>query len=167
MAKIVYVPACVFDQRMMARGLPEKADWPNGPISPILNEIYTCGFEPRALPCTETEFVGPDREPMSKTRYSELPGFTEHCQAAAERLAGTITDEEKQGNKVVGILGMSYSPACAFRVQYPPKKGGDPGIFMRILHEELRARHLDIPCRDINRRGINPTLDWIRRLRCD
>ena len=117
MTKILYVPACTFTQKIMAKGSAEKAAWSDDAITPILELAEELNITLKPLPFTESEFLGLDRDPMGMKGYEALDGFTDYATIKAEEFARKIKEDN-----VIGILGMSYSPACTVKIQYPPKK---------------------------------------------
>ena len=72
---------------------------------------------------------------------------------------------EKNGFEVVGILGLEYSPSCSVSLQYS-RQGTthQPGHFIAALQKKLAAANIQIPFVGINRRGINASIERIRKL---
>jgi len=155
--RFIFVPPCVFAQALHAKGIA-KYEW-TGPINQIIQLLLDSGVNIRTMPCMETIFNGLDRETAGRKDYDTY-GFRVLCANRAALVTGDIKALLKAGYDVIAILGMEYSPSCAIKIQYPPKKGGgeQPGIFMEELQRALTKNDLNIPFLGINRAGIKPTL---------
>lgn len=115
------------------------------------------------MPCMETMYhggtrTGLNRKPQGMKAY-DVPEFRKFCDAQARQMVEQVSGIIASGYEVVAILGMEYSPSCAVKIQYPPKKGdANRGVFMRAVMHRLDEQGFNIPFLGINRRGIRPTL---------
>ena len=162
--QFVLVPFCVLAQSFHAEGLV-KYDW-RGVIKPIIQVLIDRDINIIQMPCMETLFhggpeTGLNRAPQGMKHY-DIPEFRSECRKEAEKVLEQIQGIHASGYRVEAILGMEYSPSCAVKVQYPPRKGlTNRGVYMQELTSLLGQAKVDVPVLGINRRGIKPT---IRRL---
>jgi len=121
------------------------------------------------MPCIETMYhggtrTGLNRKPQGMKKY-DVPEFREFCDVQARNVVEQIAGIISNGYEVVAILGMEYSPSCAVKIQYPPKKGeANRGVFMRTLVNMLDEQGFDIPVLGINRCGLKPTLHRLKAI---
>jgi len=159
--QFVLVPFCVLSQAFHAKGLV-KYDW-GGVVKPIVQTLMEFDVNIIQMPCMETLFMGGpskglNREPKGMKHY-DTEEFREACREKAEEVIEQIEGIFENGYEVSAILGMEYSPSCAVKVQYPPRKDQtNRGIYMQELIGMVEERGLDIPVLGINRRGIGPTI---------
>lgn len=154
--RFVLVPFCALAQSFQAKSLV-KYEW-KGNLKPILKLLIDRDVNIIQMPCAETYFYGfakgLNREPAGRKHYN-TEEFREFCASQARDTIEMIEQIIENKYTVVAILGMEYSPACAVKMQYPPKKGGTPGFFIEELITMLNEKGIDCPVLGINRRGIN------------
>ena len=159
--RFVLVPFCTLAQSFHAEGLV-KYDW-GGVIKPIIQVLLDRDINIIQMPCMETMYhggtrTGLNRKPQGMKKY-DVPEFREFCDQQARNVVEQIAGIVSNGYEVVAILGMEYSPSCAAKIQYPPKKGfANRGVFMRALVQILDQQQYRIPILGINRRGLGPTI---------
>jgi len=157
----VFVPFCVLSQSFHAKSLV-KYQW-GGVVKPIIQTLMDHDVNIIQLPCLETLFLGGpatglNREPKGMKHY-DTPDFRKFCHIKAKGVVKEIEGIISSGYRVAAIMGMEYSPSCAVKIQYPPKKGlENRGVFIRELAELIKSKGLEIPILGINRRGIKPTI---------
>jgi predicted secreted protein len=165
--QFVLVPFCVLSQAFHAEGLV-KYDW-RGVIKPIIQTLIDRDINIIQMPCMETQFYGGpetglNRQPKGMKHY-DVPEFRKFCRTEALKVVSQIKGIHSNGYSVVAILGMEYSPSCAVKVQYPPRKNQtNSGVYVQELTGLLEDEQLDIPVLGINRRGINPTIKRLEQL---
>lgn len=159
--QFVFVPFCVLSQAFHAKGLV-KYEW-KGTVKPVIQLLMDYDVNIIQMPCMETLFLGGpstglNREPKGMKHYDN-DDFRNACKIEAEKTANQIEGIISSGYEVLAILGMEYSPSCAVKVQYPPRKGQtNQGVFMQEMTREISEKNINIPMLGINRRGIKPTL---------
>ncbi len=165
--RFVLVPFCSLAQAFHAEGLV-KYEW-GGVIKPIIQLLLDQDINIIQMPCMETMFhggtkAGLNRKPQGMKAY-DVPAFRNFCKAQAENVVEQVSGIIANGYEVVAILGMEYSPSCAVKIQYPPKKGdANRGVFMRELMHSLGEEGFDIPVLGIHRRGLKPTLGRLKSI---
>ena len=165
--QFVLVPFCVLAQSFHAEGLV-KYDW-RGVIRPIIQVLIDRDINIIQMPCMETLFhggtrTGLNRPPQGMKQY-DIPEFRDECRKEAEKVLEQIQGIHSSGYRVEAILGMEYSPSCAVKVQYPPRKGlTNRGVYMQELTYLLDEAGLNVPVLGINRRGIKPTIKRLESL---
>lgn len=156
----VMVPFCVLAQSFHAKGLV-KYDW-RGVVKPIMQTLIDRDVNVIQMPCMETMYnggpaIGLNREPKGMKHY-DVPEFREFCRNEAQKVFDQVSGIFESGYRVAAIMGMEYSPSCSVKIQYPPKKGGNPGVYMQELSKLLDESDYEVPLLGINRRGIGPTI---------
>ncbi len=165
--QFVLVPFCVLSQAFHAKGLV-KYDW-GGVVKPIIQTLMDYDVNIIQMPCMETLFLGGpadglNREPKGMKHY-DTPEFREACRSKAQEVVDQIEGIIQNGYEVTAILGMEYSPSCAVKVQYPPRKGQtNRGIYMQELLGLVEEKEMEIPVLGINRRGIGPTIKRLENI---
>lgn len=165
--RFVLVPFCVLSQAFHAKGLV-KYDW-GGVVKPIVQTLMDFDVNIIQMPCMETLFMGGtaaglNREPKGMKHY-DTPEFRDFCRSKAQEVVEQIDGIVQNGYEVSAILGMEYSPSCAVKVQYPPRKDQtNRGVYMQELIRMVEERGMDIPVLGINRRGIGPTIIRLRNI---
>ena len=157
----VFVPFCTLAQAFHAQGLV-KYDW-RGNLSPLLRLLLDYDVNIIQMPCLETLYHGYEkglRRPPKGRKYYDTPRFHSLCASKAEEVVSQILALRNNGYRVTAILGMEYSPSCAVKLQWPPRKGETPnGFFIQALSARLKEEQLNIPIIGINRRGLRRTIE--------
>jgi len=104
------------------------------------------------LPCPETQYLGPDREPGTFLERLNTPEFA----TLLDELAGKVNDIVKERGQPLCILGVNSSPTCGVTSTYygaengrPPKREGR-GVFY--------AKFPEIPALDVTEFSPVPDL---------
>lgn len=166
-SQFVFVPFCVLSQSFHAKGLV-KYEW-GGVIKPIIQTLMDHDVNIVQMPCMETLFLGGtasglNREPKGMKHY-DTPDFRKACREKAQEVIEQIEGILLSGYNVAAILGMEYSPSCAVKVQYPPRKGeSGRGVYMQELTGLIDEKKMEVPVLGINRRGIKPTIKRLENI---
>ena len=162
----IFVPFCLLSQAFQAQGLV-KYEW-RGTLRPIMEELIKKDVNIIQMPCPETLFFGIKDGLKRKSlgiKYYDTPEFRKHCLSLAEGVVKMIEDIIQAGYRVIGILGIEYSPACAVELQYTPRGTiHKRGIFINELRKLLEEKDIAIPFVGVNRRGIKKSIEKIREL---
>ena len=127
------------------------------------------------IPCPEMRLMGLQRERApGKTIHEVLDTPLGHrcCQAISQDLVETLQDYQKNGCRVLAILGGNpESPGCAVHPEGHTHHSGRPtvrqGVLMRILQDELRKHQIKIPfrgLRDYRPDLLGEDLRWLEQL---
>lgn len=111
------------------------------------------------MPCPEVrcDAGGLGRSPHGKLWY-ERNGLRETSAEIAKEQAAYARQLVDSGCKILAIIGMEFSPACApTYLNRGPVIHKDRGIFIEELQDELRNQGLDIPFVGVNQR-------WLKKL---
>jgi len=132
---------CILSPALRAKGITHPSD-----IALFAKSIGRCkkfGIEVVPLPCPETQYLGPDREPGTFLERLNTPEFA----TLLDELAGKVNDIVKERGQPLCILGVNSSPTCGVTSTYygaengrPPKREGR-GVFY--------AKFPEIPALDV------------------
>lgn len=132
---------CILSPSLRAKGITHPYD-----LALFARSIGRCkkfGIEVVPLPCPETLYLGPDREPGTFLERLNTPEFA----AILEDLTGKVNEIIKERGPPLCILGVNSSPTCGVTTTYygsedgrPPKREGR-GVFY--------AKFPDIPAQDV------------------
>jgi predicted secreted protein len=163
---VVFLPFCALAQAFHAQGLV-KYEW-GGNLRPILKLLMDRDVNMIQMPCLETLYHGYDdglRRPPKGKKYYDTKEFRELCRLKAEEVVQQIKGLGRNGCTVAAILGVEYSPSCAVRLQWPPRKGETPeGLFIQQVRALLVEAEVEVPIIGINRRGMHKTVERLGEL---
>jgi nucleoside 2-deoxyribosyltransferase/predicted secreted protein len=137
----VLVSPCILNPELRARGITRKEDreW----YSRAVERCRKFGIEMVPLPCPETLYLGPDREPATYADRLDTPDFWRLLNTLEAEVRGIL---EARGIPL-GIIGVNSSPCCGVTAHYfgpggseHPKRPGK-GVFL--------ARFPEIPAIDV------------------
>jgi len=124
-----------------------------GAMPEIVEAIMEAGVGIVQMPCPELQCLGLDRR--GRIVDGEDIGIREALlgkeRACTEKLARLVvrdvTEYQKQGFEVVGVIGNDGSPACGVDYTHYLGTGYEPGTggFMVVLQEEFKKAGIDLP----------------------
>lgn len=171
--KVVFVSHCMLNQNAISDG---TADFPAANtevVSLLLRE--NVGIV--QLPCPELICLGLDR---GDVRGGERPVIVENTRirgalqtpSSAEKLTDLarqavyqITEYQKNGFRVLGVIGINRSPSCGVETtsEHNEEVSG-LGMFMAALQRELDAQGIPLTMIGIKANEIERALDSVRAL---
>lgn len=108
------------------------------------------------MPCPESRCAagGLGRDPHGKVWY-ERNGLREVAKTIADGQVDYMLELTKAGYRILAILGVEFSPACAVNyLNRGPIITKDRGILVEELQRGLRERKLNIPFIGVNQRAL-------------
>lgn len=152
--RCVFIAHCMLAQTVRAEGCAKAP----AAIKRVIEFLMEHEINIMQMPCPESIMLGIAREKHGKKWYEEK-GFREVCRDIARNQVNYMKALEIDGKKIVGVIGVTFSPACSFE--------RDNGSVYRqegIYGEELRAamKHFNIDAKMIS---VNP--DWKDKLEAD
>jgi len=158
--KIVFVPHCILNQNVRANG-KEKS---NGTIKEIVNFFSEAEVGIVQLPCPEVEFDGGlNRQFKTKENYNE--NYRKHCKEISLEILKTIKKYLDKEYKVLGILGIEFSPTCGvYRIEDKKKIVPGKGIFIEELEKEMQRKNFQVPIIAINLSNVFSSLEKLSLL---
>ena len=158
--KVVFVPHCVLNQNVRAVG-KEKS---NGTIKEVVNFLAEAEVGIVQLPCPEVEFDGGlNRKFKSKETYDE--NYKNHCNQISLKVLKEIKKYLEKDYKVVGILGVEFSPTCGVnRIESGKKILPGKGILTEEIEKEMQKENFQVPIVSINLNNIYSTLEKLSLL---
>lgn len=161
MKKVVFVPHCILNQNVRAVG-NEKS---NGTIKEIVNFFAEAEVGIVQLPCPEVEFDGGlDRQLKTKENYNNEI-YRKCCREISLKILKEVRKYLDKEYKVVGILGVEFSPTCAvYRIENGKKIFPGKGILMEELEKEMQKENFQVPIIAVNLNNIFSTLEKLSLL---
>lgn len=161
MKKVVFVPHCILNQNVRAVG-KEKS---NGTIKEIVNFFAEAEVGIVQLPCPEVEFDGGlDRQLKTKENYNNEV-YRNCCREISLKVLKEVRNYLDKEYKVVGILGVEFSPTCAvYRIENGKKILPGKGILMEELEKEMQKENFQVPIIAVNLNNIFSTLEKLSLL---
>jgi nucleoside 2-deoxyribosyltransferase/predicted secreted protein len=132
---------CILSPSLRAKGITRPAD-----IAVFARSIGRCRkfkIEVIPLPCPETLYLGPDREPGTFLERLNTPEFA----VLLDLLSVKVNDIVKERGPPLCILGVNSSPTCGVTATYYGAEGDKPA--KRAGRGVFYARFQEIPARDV------------------
>jgi len=160
--RVVFVAHCVLNQN--AR-LVNYAAFP-AMMTPLLAALQQRDIGIVQLPCPETMALGLGRDrdvsPREIREGLELPRSQARLRRFVDQVIYQIKEYQFHGFHVVGILGINTSPSCGVETTCcEPPRGPGEGVFIRVLHERVKAEGLDIGFKGIDEQRQQEAIDWV------
>lgn len=105
----VFVSHCILAQTVRAEGCAKTP----AIINRVVKFLMKHEFNIMQMPCPESIAVGIERGKHGKKWY-EKKGIRKVCKKIAKSQAIYMKELEDAGKKVIGIIGIEFSPACSF-----------------------------------------------------
>ena len=158
--KVVFVPHCILNQNVRACE-KEKS---NGTIKEIVNIFAEAEVGIVQLPCPEVEFDGGLRRSFkTKESYSEF--YRENCRKISLEILETIKKYLDKEYRVLGILGIEFSPTCGvYRIEDRKKIVPGKGILIEEIEKEMQKKNFQVPIIAVNLNNIFSSLEKINLL---
>lgn len=160
--RVVFIAHCVLNQ---------NARLVNYAAFPAMMKSMLAALQEREigivqLPCPETMALGLGRDrgvPPSEIRKGlELPESQAQLGRFVDQVIYQIKEYQWQGFHVVGVLGLNTSPSCGVETTCcEPPRGPGEGVFIRLLHERVKAEGLDIGFKGIDELRQQEAIDWV------
>ena len=159
--KVVFVPHCILNQNVRALG-KEKS---NGTIREVVNFFAEAEIGIVQLPCPEVEFDGGlERKFKTKENYNtEI--YREHCKEVSLEILKVIKKYLDKEYKVIGILGIEFSPTCGvYRIEDGKKIVPGKGILIEELESEMQRKNFQVPIISVNLNNVYSTIEKLSLL---
>ena len=132
---------CILNPALRAKGITRQSDLEFFRIAKERCERF--GIEMVPLPCPETLYLGPDREPGTFLERLNTPGFAD----LLDDLTKEVNDLIKNRGKPECIIGVNSSPTCGVTTTFFGAEGDKPakragrGVFLSRFAD---ARVVDV-----------------------
>ncbi|MDT2850244.1 hypothetical protein P7H60_13905 [Vagococcus carniphilus] len=167
MKKILYVAHCLLNPSAKLQSDEASLAAEDKLRKEVLIKAIEQDIHIAQLPCPEFTLYGPRRWGHVKDQFDN-PFYKKHCVS----ILTPILDEmeayykEKSLFDIIGIIGVDGSPSCGVDCTYRSqcwmgefsdrespleddlasiRRVDEKGVFMAVLEEELKKRHLEIP----------------------
>lgn len=147
--RVVFVAHCILNQNSVVRELAVRGSL----LSEVVRVLEELDLGIVQLPCPETLHAGLRRFWQTSDQYDSI-GFRKLCKRLAEQAADLAEEFERNGIRVVAVIGIRRSPSCGVTETTRGWIGGnpvkateyevvkEPGVFMRVLKKVFEARGL-------------------------
>jgi predicted secreted protein len=105
--------------------------------------------------CPEAMHEGLSRKTRTKEQY-ETPRFRSLCRQIARSTARLINEYQRNGVRVLVVLGIEGSPSCG--VKEPN------GILIEELKAETKKRKITLPFYGLNLKAITADVKWLKNI---
>lgn len=149
----MFLAHCLLAQAVRANGL---AKYFSASVTPVVQWCLDHDINIIQMPCPEFQCPagGPGRDPHGKSWY-ERNGLRETCIPIARSQAAYARRLTDAGCRILAVLGMEFSPACAVTLLNKGRRiHRDEGIYTEELRRELQAVGLTTPFVGVNQRGL-------------
>lgn len=150
--KCVFVSHCILAQCVRANGL---AKYYAGAVKPVVQFCLDHDINMMQMPCPESmcSAGGLGRDPHGKKWYEDN-GLRDTATGIAKGQVEYMRSIVQNGNEILAIIGMEFSPACAVTyLNRGPVIYKDRGIYVEELQKYLDEENLDIPFIGVNQRA--------------
>lgn len=160
--RFVLTSFCVMSQGVRAQGIVRT--YP-AIVNPVLEMLMRHNINIVQMPCPELVFDSFCRRPCHKPKYDKPKNRAACCQVAQQVVDQMILLRDN-GNEIVAIVGIDFSPSCAVDLLYGPRRErqSGSGIFIEELKTLLTKNGFKIPMLGIRLYEIDHTLQRLKKL---
>ena len=160
MANFIFISHCILAQSIMS-GVRSQGEGPQQ-VKPVLrwamdNDINMC-----QMPCPEALYEGIKRESHG-FKYYNTPEFRTHCRKIARGQGAYIKELINSGHRVLGVVGVVFSPACS-TIKDSPSPYHPYGVYMEELEKTTKDSGLTIPFVCVTERWKNKLAEALASL---
>ena len=144
--KVVFVPHCILNPAIRKNSKSTKE----------IIELFTkSDIGIIQLPCPESEYNGKlVKQSKNKEKYRV------HCKKLSLKVMKDIRKYLDANYKVLGILGVEFSPTCGvYRINNGKRNVPGKGIFIEELENEMQKNNFQVPLITTNLQNIFSTLE--------
>lgn len=160
--KFVFLSFCTTVQGVRAQGIVRK--YP-ATIAPVIELLVKHQINMVQMPCPELIFDGFCRRPCHKEHY-DTANNRAVCRQLAQRVVEQMIMFRDNGNELVAVLGIDFSPSCAVDLLYGKKRERirGSGIFIDELRSLMHKQRLGVPMIGLRLYQMEETLKRLREL---
>ncbi len=159
--KVVFVSHCLLNQNVY----PIYKERYPGAVKELLQILAESDIGIVQMPCPQIDFFSEiERERKPKSFY-DTKGYRKYCRKIAKVILKQIENYLKSNYKVLGIIGVEFSPTCGvYQIENGNKISPGKGIFIEEFEEEMRKKKFQVPIVGVNLNNIYATIEKIRAL---
>ena len=175
--RIILISHCILNANSKIRGGALYGDF----FMPVIEYLMKQNSGIFQLPCPEQSFLGEARWGQSRNQYN-TPFYRKHCQSTLEPIISQLADYQKNGYKLLGVLGISGSPSCGVTYTFQADWGGEvdtyftnpsmpsgelvngAGVFMEIFRELSDRQGLDLYFEEVKENDLNTTMEVLQNI---
>jgi predicted secreted protein len=154
--KVIFAAHCILNQNAK---IDRCAHYP-GAMQEVTQCLLDSGVGIIQLPCPELLLLGLDRQvdtaaqttvESEDTRVAQRmaePPIRAACQKLADQVIYQISEYQKNGFEVLGILGINGSPTCGVEFNWGENcEEPCPGVFMQAILDACLQQHIQLSVR--------------------
>ncbi len=158
--KVVFVSHCLLNQNVA----PVNKRYPNS-VGEILQMLASANVGIVQLPCPHADFFSEIERERKPKKFYDTKEYRNHCRRIAKIVLRQIENYTKSGYKVLGILGVEFSPTCAVhQVENGNRVTPGKGVLIEEFEEEMRKKKFQVPIVGVNLNNIYATIEKIQAL---
>lgn len=159
--KVIFISHCILNQNAKAIGR-EKAP---GSVKDLVDLLADSEIGIIQLPCPQIEFNdGLHRKPKTKEQYDKKE-YRNSCRKLSISLLNQIENYMSKNYKIVGILGVEFTPTCAVhQLENSGKVAPGKGIFIEELEALMKKKRFQVPIIGVNLNNIYSTVEKVQSL---
>lgn len=134
--RIALVCHCLLNANAKVEGLSVYAG-----VHPLINRLAEQGVGVIQMPCAELGACGMRRWGQTREQY-DFPAFRELCARLAEDTRQQVTEFQRCGYEVLGVVGVDGSPTCGVTRSASGDWGGEhaPEVWAEVVsHSSVAA----------------------------
>lgn len=160
--KVVFVSHCLLNQNARAKN-QEKAP---GVIKDIMELFVESEVGVVQLPCPQIVHNGGGiNRKFTPTKQIENNGYRKECKKISDSIIKQVESYIKEDYKVVGIVGVEFSPTCAVhRVNNGRKNVPGKGVLIEELENKMQKKNFQVPIVGINLNNIYSSIEKVQAL---
>jgi len=118
------------------------------------------------LPCPQIEHNGGGiNRKFKSSKVIEENGYRKGCKKMSDSIVKQIEHYLKEDYKVVGILGIEFSPTCAVhQINNGKKNIPGKGILIEELESKMQKKNFQVPIMGINLNNIYTSIEKIQSM---
>jgi predicted secreted protein len=153
--KVVFISHCILNQNVRANGKERSS----GSIKEIVKIFADAEVGIVQLPCPEMEYDGGlNREFRSKETYGKT--YRKCCRNLSLKILKDIKSYLDRDYKVLGILGVEFSPTCGvYRLESSKRIIPGRGILTEELEKGMQNGNFQVPIISVNTNNLFSTLE--------
>jgi predicted secreted protein len=159
--RIVFVSHSLLNQNAMPIGREKYA----GVVKELVELLSESEIGIVQMPCPHISFNGAlNRSVKTKDKIDTAP-FRKHCKKTATNVINQIELYMKNKYKVVGILGVEFSPTEAvYQIHNGNRTVPGKGILTEELEDQMRKKRFQIPIVGVNLNNIFSSMERVQSM---
>lgn len=150
--KVIFVSHCILNQSIRNEKFSKVKE-----LIELLTESDTGIFQ---LPCPKIDYNGKFIRNGNNAKI-----YKKYCEKISVFIIKTIEKYLDADFKVIGILGVEFSPICGvYKINNGRKNVPGKGVLIEEIEKEMQKKNFQVPIISTNLNNVFPTLEKINLL---